>query len=275
MQLARLLRRPVALLEDGFIRSVERNAQTLSLLVDDLGVYYDAGAPSRMEKTIATGADDTQADRARALAGAWRTGGVSKYNHAPDYDGPLPEHYVLVTDQTFGDLAVVHGLASEASFAAMLAAAIAENPDALILVKIHPDVLSGKKRGYFPAHALTHHRVRIISNDCHPCRLLRHAAAVYVVTSLMGFEALLLGRPVRCFGMPFYAGWGITQDELPAPARRRAARIEDVTHAALVALPRYVDPRDGTPWQAEQAIAHVAERRRALFEPSPDQGSPA
>ena len=40
----------------------------------------------------------------------------------------------------------------------------------------------------------------------------------------MGFEALLWGKPVRCFGMPFYAGWGLTRDELPAPARARPAR---------------------------------------------------
>ena len=38
----------------------------------------------------------------------------------------------------------------------------------------------------------------------------------------MGFEALLWGRPVHCFGMPFYAGWGLTQDRLVPPERRTA-----------------------------------------------------
>ena len=35
---------------------------------------------------------------------------------------------------------------------------------------------------------------------------------VYVVSSTMGFEALLAGKSVTCFGMPWYAGWGATDD---------------------------------------------------------------
>ncbi|MGJ7724790.1 capsular polysaccharide export protein, LipB/KpsS family [Escherichia coli] len=30
------------------------------------------------------------------------------------------------------------------------------------------------------------------------------------MTSLSGFEALLHGKRVFCYGMPFYAGWGLT-----------------------------------------------------------------
>ena len=30
---------------------------------------------------------------------------------------------------------------------------------------------------------------------------------VYVATSQMGFEALLMGKVVHTFGAPFYAGW--------------------------------------------------------------------
>ena len=50
--------------------------------------------------------------------------------------------------------------------------------------------------------------------------LIEAAAALYTVTSQMGFEALLWGRPVRVFGLPFYAGWGLTRDALAAPSRR-------------------------------------------------------
>jgi len=262
--LARLLRRPVALLEDGFVRSVDRNAPTLSLLVDDIGVYYDAARPSRMERVISDGADGDQAARAARLTAQWRAGRVSKYNHSPEYPDRLPDRYVLVIDQTFGDLSVVGGLASPERFSAMLSAALAENPDAEVIVKVHPDVFSKAKRGYFDPSS-SRARIRIIGTDCHPVRLLERATAVYCVTSLMGFEALLWGRPVRCFGMPFYAGWGITQDELPRPMRRHDARLEDVVHAALVALARYADPVNGARWKAEQAIDHVARERSALL----------
>ena len=37
------------------------------------------------------------------------------------------------------------------------------------------------------------------------------------MTSLAGFEALLRGRPVTTYGMPFYAGWGLTRDLGMAP----------------------------------------------------------
>lgn len=262
--MARLLGRAYVLLEDGFIRSVERHAATMSLIVDDVGAYYDASRPSRMEMAIAAGVDEVRAARARDVISAWRLNGISKYNHAPDYDDRLPDPYVLVADQTFGDLSVAGGLADAASFAAMLAAAISENPDRTVLVKVHPDVMTGRKRGYLPDR-INHPRVEVVGSDRHVARLLRGAEAVYCATSLIGFEALLWGKPVRCFGMPFYAGWGLTGDELAAPARRHAATLEDVAHAALIALPRYADPCDGTAWEVEQAIAHVAARRAELF----------
>lgn len=263
--IARALRRPLALLEDGFIRSFERGSPSLSVIVDDIGVYYDARSPSRMEAVIASGTDSAQAGRARKLIQTWQAGAISKYNHAPDYQGELPNDYVLVVDQSYGDLSVTAGLGSCDSFAGMLHAALAENPSREVLVKIHPDVLTHNKLSCFAPETLKHPRIRLIADGCHPVRLLRYAARVYAVTSLIGFEALLWGTPVRCFGMPFYAGWGLTQDELPAPARRGKARIEDVIHAALVAQARYADPGDGSSWQAEQAIAWMARQRSMRF----------
>jgi len=269
IRLARLLRRPFTLLEDGFLRSVDRDAPPLSLLLDDLGIYYDASSPSRMEEAIAAGTSLDEAARARHLIAAWRSGHVSKYNHAPDYAAALPDRYVLVVDQTFGDLSVAGGLADGTSFATMLEAARAENPGHRVLVKVHPDVIKRGKRGYFPLEALAMPDVQVIGEDCHPARLLEESQAVYAVTSLMGFEALIWGKRVRCFGMPFYAGWGLTEDVLPRPPRRGRATIEDLVHAALVCRARYADPVTGIPWEAEQAIAYIAEGRRVEPASSP------
>jgi capsular polysaccharide export protein len=263
--IARLLRRPLALLEDGFVRSFERGAPTRSVIVDDLGVYYDARCQSRMEQVIAQGVGTVQADRAQSLIAAWQAGGISKYNDAPEYEGGLPNRYVLVADQTYGDLSVSAGLAKQASFTAMLQAALDENPNDEVLVKIHPDVLTRQKRGWISSEMLKQPRIRLIGDGSHPVRLLQNASAVYAVTSLIGFEALLWNRPVRCFGMPFYAGWGLTQDALATPHRRGRARLEDVVHAAFVTQARYVDPRDGSPWQVEQAISYMAEQRALKF----------
>jgi capsule polysaccharide export protein KpsC/LpsZ len=56
---------------------------------------------------------------------------------------------VLVVDQTFGDVSVSKGNADADAFRRMLDTACAENPDAEVWVKVHPDVLCGKKAGYF------------------------------------------------------------------------------------------------------------------------------
>ncbi|MBZ5718412.1 capsular polysaccharide biosynthesis protein, partial [Haemophilus influenzae] len=76
---------------------------------------------------------------------------LSKYNHALDFSDGLVQdskNIVLVIDQTFGDMAIQYGGADEATFRQMFQTALAENPDAEIWVKTHPDVLSGKKQGY-------------------------------------------------------------------------------------------------------------------------------
>ena len=254
---------PLLLLEDGFLRSVERSDPPLSIVVDDLGTHYDAGAPSRLERLVAEPLDDAQQARARDLVALWRQNRVSKYNHAREYAGDLPERYVLVVDQTFGDASIRHGAADEQSFQRMLQAALDENPDCTVVVKTHPDVFTRGKRGYFePAQLKGAERVAVVAQDCHSARLIENARAVYVVTSQMGFEALMWGVEVRCFGMPFYGGWGLTRDELPAPERRGPATLEQLVHGALIGYPRYVDPETGLRCEVEQVVEHVGLQRR-------------
>lgn len=269
--LARQRGLPLWRCEDGFLRSLGGGADgpPLSLVVDDLGIYYDASAPSRLERLIATPAGADQRQRAEALRTLWCRERVSKYNGAPEAEPPA-EPFVLVVDQTAGDLSISGGLAEPASFRQMLAAALAEHPGAVVLVKVHPEVAAGRRRGHFSAAELAQPRVRVCADGGHPVALLERALAVYVVTSQLGFEALLHGRPVHCFGMPFYAGWGLTHDRLPAPERRRSALPPDLTqlvHAALVRYPRWIEPHGLEHCEPEVLIAAIGlqlRQRRAL-----------
>lgn len=254
-------------LEDGFIRSVANEKDPLSIVVDDLGIYYDAGAPSRLEKLIAEPLNDEQQSRARRLIARWRSVRLSKYNaHREDralVDRLDGEPYVLVCDQTRGDLSIRLGGAGEQTFARMLACAIEEHPNHQIIVKVHPDVLTKKKQGHFDPAALERSfRVHVVADASHPACLLEWASAVYVVTSQMGFEALLWGKPVHAFGMPFYAGWGLTDDRSGAPPRRRAATLEQLVHAALVSYPRYRHPETGRRCEPEEVIDYVEHQMR-------------
>lgn len=257
---------PTLQIEDGFLRSVGLggNDPPLSVVLDDTGIYYDANTASRLEALVASGCPNDELSRAVALVEAWRKGRISKYNHARELVGERMACNVLVVDQTYGDESIRCGQGDDVfSFAQMLEAALDEHPGQTVLIKIHPDVLAGRKRGHFdrltPGQAA---RVKLWAADAHPPSLFEQVACVYTVTSQMGFEALLWGKTVRCFGMPFYAGWGLSRDALSAPARRRAASLHDLVYAALVRYPRYVDPESGRRCQVERVVEHLALQRR-------------
>lgn len=238
--MARRTYKPLITLEDGFLRSVQPGGKgpVISLIIDELGVYYDANGPSRLEHLIAEGAGDMA--RARRGIARLRSARLSKYNHAPDMAAP-PEGHVLVVDQTRGDASVTWGGADEVSFARMLDAAKAENPDAEIIIKRHPETASGAKGGYFQdAHGAT-----IIAEAVNPWDLIEGARAVYTVSSQLGFEALIAGKSVRCFGSPFYAGWGATEDEVAVPRREARRSVEQIFAAAYLDYPTYFDPWRG------------------------------
>lgn len=253
-------------LEDGFIRSVGpgQGFPACSMVIDDLGIYYDAAGPSRFEYMAAMPLSGREHARARQLIARWREAGVSKYNHAPA-PATLPQlPYILVVDQTLDDASVRFGLADAGSFQRMLHAAIERYPTCRIVVKEHPEVFSGRKRGYLGEllDKCPDARVQRLSEDLHVVPLLRAATAVFTVTSQVGFEALLHGKPVHTFGMPFYAGWGLTADSLPPPWRRRPVSLDQLSYAALVRYVRYVHPHTAVRCEAEDIIDYMALQRR-------------
>ena len=183
-------RLPLIRIEDGFLRSVELGHRTppLSIVVDDLGIYYDASTPSRLETLIAHGGTPAQHERAARLRATWVEERVSKYNHARldvcATDAGRSEGHVLVVDQTAGDASITGSGASPLHFHTMLEAALDEHPQAQIWLKVHPDVIAGRKQGHFetlsPGQSA---RIRVISEDLHPPALFEACRAVYVVSS--------------------------------------------------------------------------------------------
>jgi capsular polysaccharide export protein len=274
-RLAARLGVPCWQLEDGFLRSfgTGQHFPPLSLVVDEQGIYYDSTRPSALEALLASSVDVLDGmvgdvARAKALLLEHR---LSKYNHAPDWagmDSGLRGNdaggggneegggggdeagggacaRVLVIDQTAGDLSVSLGGASADTFAAMLAAARTENPQATIYVKTHPEVTAGRKGGY-----LTHvqdgvldgARTVVLRQAINPLSLIEQMDRIYVVSSIMGFEALLAGKPVSVFGMPWYAGWGATDDRQTCARRTRERSVDELFAAAYFHYTRYLNP---------------------------------
>ncbi|MEF8699652.1 MAG: capsular polysaccharide biosynthesis protein [Candidatus Accumulibacter sp. UW25] len=246
-------------LEDGYLRSSGSGEHfpPLSLVVDEEGIYYDSTRPSALERLLNSAADVLaglvdEVARAKSLLLGHR---LSKYNHAPLCSSallPLPPVAatrddcrdalrVLVIDQTAGDLSVALGGADADTFATMLGAARAENPQAMIYVKTHPEVSAGHKRGYL-TQVQDDERTRVLRQAINPLSLIEQMDRVYVVTSTMGFEALLAGKPVTVFGRPWYAGWGSTDDRQPPLRRHRTRSVDELFAAAYFHYARYLDP---------------------------------
>jgi capsular polysaccharide export protein len=267
-RLADRLRRPYLSIEDGFLRSVRPGQQEppISLVMDCTGVHYDARRPSDLETLIAESVHATSKAtlrRARAGIAELRRHAISKYNDGPRLSpeqlglgGHPGRPRVLVVDQTNADCSIEFGLANADTFSAMLHAAQVENPDADIIVKTHPEVITNRKKGYL-GH-LSGPRIRTVSKPVNPWSLMEAVDRVYVVTSQLGFEALLAGRQVTCFGAPFYAGWGLTDDRVSIPRRTGRPTLEQLFAAVYLKYARYFSPYDGQEISFEQAIHTLA-----------------
>lgn len=271
-RLSRAQNKPFVLLEDGFLRSVHPNSVMpsgpLSLVVDDCGIFYDAGSPSRLEALIQEAAErpSSTPERGVQIISALREAQLSKYNFFPDaLPAAITSHaagkQVLVVDQTAGDLSIEGASAAGADFALMLEAARDENPGAEILIKSHPETMAGKRAGYLSSKD-TPRGCRLLTQQCNPWHLLDHVSSVYVVSSQLGLDALMARKHVRCFGLPFYAGWGLSVDEKPCP-RRQGARpsLEQVADAIYGHYCRYIDPYTGMRTTFSKSVATLAHLR--------------
>ncbi|MEO0931468.1 MAG: capsular polysaccharide biosynthesis protein [Pseudomonadota bacterium] len=238
------------LVEDGFLRSRGLGADLIapvSLVLDDVGIYYDATRPSRLEALINASdkLDDGARGRAQALIDRIVSSGLSKYNLADQAAlAEIPKgRRILVPGQVADDASIRLGTTEIATNRDLLKAVRAANPAAIIAYKPHPDVEAGLREGAVPDAAAF---ADVILDRADPIAAITAVDEVWTMTSLLGFEALLRGKQVTCLGSPFYAHWGLTDDRaIPIP--RRTARVDLVAlvHAALIAYPRYFDPVTG------------------------------
>jgi capsular polysaccharide export protein len=77
---------------------------------------------------------------------------------------------------------------------------------------------------------------------------------------------MLCGRPVVCFGMPFYAGWGATDDRVTCERRRARRNAREIFAAAYLLYARYVHPEQGGRGTIFDVIDHLALQRRIARE---------
>lgn len=254
--------------EDGFLRSVGLGSDLLapgSLVLDDLGLYYDARQESRLERILARDEFSPELlSRASALRAQLCANAITKYNlgHTPVdlRHAAGARRIVLVAEQVPGDASLRFGGGDVAGNLALLHAVRQENPAAFIVYKEHPDLVAGNRRGRLAPQLLRASADLVLSRG-DMAGLFGQIDALHVMSSLAGFEALLRGVAVDVWGRPFYAGWGLTRDHAALPRRNRRLSLDELVAGTLITYPLYADPVSHVPCSVEDFMLALAAAR--------------
>jgi capsular polysaccharide export protein len=247
-------------IEDGFIRSVGLGAgfaKASSLAVDTCGIYYDATRPSGIEKLLQ---DAVLSDAERSEGAQIRRRivdlNLSKYNLRSSGTfnvdaGSRP--IILVPGQVADDASIMNSMSStidvhsgESVNLQLLRLARERNPDAYIVYKPHPDVLSGLRKGHLPAEMAQKYADLVVSN-VDITTVIEACDGIETISSLAGYEGLLHDKRVVTHGVPFYSGWGLTTDLTRTPRRTARRTLDELTFIAFALYTRHVHPITGKP----------------------------
>ncbi|MCP3897107.1 capsular polysaccharide biosynthesis protein [Moraxella sp.] len=277
-------------MEDGFIRSNGLGASLiapLSVVMDDVGIYYDANHPSRLEQILTNiHLTDEQALRAKNLQHLMLTKRVSKYNVQTknhEFVQKLSHLKIIKPNKT---VRLVVGQVEDDASVKSCASAIKKNsdllarvrtdfPDDIIVYKPHPDVEAGLRVG----RANNHNLADLVASDVAMPDCLDGCDVVHTISSLTGFEALLRGLEVVCYGVPFYAGFGLTTDVVEPDntvkinALNRRCRADGLTLPALiygviVEYPLYHLPHGHGLAQPEAVIEYLYNHQHIQISPT-------
>lgn len=268
---------PLITVEDGFLRSLGSGIHSVgaSFIMDDMGVYFDLTTPNRLQALIADSVahwSDDKERHAQQLINQIITYQLSKYNQtttAPDLSALAnnDKPHVIIIDQVANDASIAGAGATAESFYAMLTHAKERYPNANIWIKAHP---AGK--GYFvPTDIATPF---YLDAPCNPIALIRQAQAVYTVSSHMGFEALMLGKRVHNFGVNWYAGFGLTDDDFVKNTSMyqnlirhyqalniTKASLTQLFYASYVQYSHYANPATGRACDIETVMEYLITNR--------------
>lgn len=265
---------PFLRVEDGFLRSVGLGAalaKGASAAFDTTGIYFDATRPSDLETMIENvDLDDDQLRRAADLRDAIIKARLTKYNvgrRRTDLEIPSDRATILVPGQVADDAGILKTLSQTVDCSgktnvneSLLKAVRARSPDAYVIYKPHPDVEADLRKGRVYDDIARQYADAIVT-DVDILDLIERCDRIETVSSLTGFEALMRGKSVTAHGMPFYAGWGLTEDLTTCPRRTRRRTIDELVYFALIAYGRYIDPETLLPCRPERLVDNLRRLR--------------
>lgn len=262
-------------IEDGFLRSFGLGSdfnRPSSLVIDTTGIYFDPAAPSDLENLL----NDYQfSDGDMKLASRFKTAlaesSISKYTLGDKQTFSIPKHVkksILIPGQVEDDASILKGTYDIRTNKQLIITVRENNPDAYIIYKPHPDVLSGNRQGSVDKHTLLEYcnTIETITNitDC-----LKGVDEVHTMTSLVGFEGLIHGCRVHCYGLPFYAGWGLTEDRHQCPRRHSRRTLFELIFASYFLYPLYYDWRTQQYSTAQETLSYFIKAAESHHPSSP------
>ena len=255
-------------LEDGFLRSVGLGAdliRPMSWVIDACGIYYDATQPSGLEMLLQkTEFTPELLARAARLRERVVDAGLTKYNVGSSgwQRPPGATRVILVPGQVESDASLRYGAPGVCTNLGLLQKVREANRNAYLVYKPHPDVVAGLRRvGKGEDEAARWCDEVMVEADMG--KMLQQVDEVHTLTSLAGFEALLRGKAVTCYGQPFYAGWGLTTDIEPVLRRSRRLSLDMLVACTLILYPVYISRTTDGFISPEQALDELLAWRSA------------
>jgi capsular polysaccharide export protein len=258
-------------IEDGFIRSIGLGSdltQPYSLVIDSKGIYFDPTQESDLENILNTNSFNTKLiKRAKYIRKYLIEKKLSKYNlyKNTQLNIDTTKTIALVPGQVEDD-ASIHFGAKGMTNLKLLKQVRKNSPHAYIIYKPHPDVLVGNRVGHVETADALLYADKIIT-DVGLDSVLDISNEVHTMTSLVGFEALMREKKVYTYGLPFYAGWGLTIDTQQNHRRTKKLTLDELVAATLILYPKYIDPFTHKLTDIETLLEGV-EKERKLYDTS-------
>ena len=247
--LAKKFKKPYLNISEGIICSVGNvndGFKKLSLAIDNRGIYYNPNKASLLEEiALVKKFDNKDISRAKSIIKFIRENKITKFNVGIDLSessfSPPYGKSILLIDEDKTSEAIKLNKTAISDFQKMYDFATERYPDHNIIIKTHPKSLKEGNRGFL-GHLYRKLNVSVISENINPFYIFPLVDAVFTISSQTGFEALIAGKKVYCFGKNFYSNYGLTEDNKRIARRKTKLSLEKLVAASLIYYPRYIDP---------------------------------
>lgn len=261
----------ISFVEDGFIRSICLGSdltRPFSLTIDSKALYIDPSQQSDLECILQESYfNQSLILRAKELITTLKTHKFSKYNGLKHenitFKAKKDQKIILIPAQVEDDASMLLG-GFGLSTLEFIRNIRLENPHSYLVFKPHPDVLSGNRKGLKDEKLILEYCDEILKNVSIDSAI-NASDEIHTITSTAGFDALLRGKKVFTYGLPFYANWGLTTDKHHSLRRTRKLSLEELVAGTLILYPLYLNPKKKNLCEIELCLAIMLQMQEDYF----------